>query len=139
LTDAPARWALNAEAIRVGDDLKDQMETSQGVGGPAVSNGSAWAALLAASMGGLGFAIATDISECSARAAKALLWYRPAGSLSGVAGAAIVTWIVTWGALYLLWRKRRLASQGLLLGVTITIGLLALVATFPPLYGLFGG
>ena len=104
-----------------------------------VPNGSAWAALLAGSIGGLAFGVATDLSECSARAAKALLWYGPAGSLSGVAGVAIFIWVAVWGILHARWRKTRVAKPGILMGLTLTIAVLALVATFPPFYGLFGG
>jgi hypothetical protein len=125
--------------VTAGDDLNDQMKTSQGLAESVVPNGAAWAALLAASIGALGFGIVTDISECSAGASKALLWYRPAGSLSGVAGVAILIWVVLWGVLHALWRTRRIKKPGILMAITLAIAGAAIVTTFPPFYELLGG
>ena len=85
------------------------------------------------------FGIATDLSECSPRAAKLLLWYRPAGSLSGVAGVAILIWVVVWAALFVLWRGKRIANGRILMAIILAVGGAAIVATFPPFYELLGG
>jgi hypothetical protein len=114
----------------------DQFQTLQP---RPIPNGSAWAALVSAGIGALGFGILTDLSECSARAAKLLLWYRPAGSLSGVAAGAILFWIAAWAVLQMMWKNRRLEHQRTLLAVIIALSLAALVTTFPPFYELLGG
>jgi H+/Cl- antiporter ClcA len=102
-------------------------------------NGPAWAALLAAALGGLAFGVLTDISEVSKSAAAHLLWYPPAGALSGVALAAVAIWLVKWAVLHVLWKNKHIKNQQPLL---IAIGLLilaAIITTFPPFYELLGG
>jgi hypothetical protein len=102
-------------------------------------NGAAWAAMLAAAIGGAGFGVLTDMSECSARVSKLLQWYRPAGALSGVAICAMGTWIVVWSALHIRWQGKRLANERRMMFVTLMLALAAIVTTFPPFYELFGG
>jgi hypothetical protein len=102
-------------------------------------NGSAWAALVAAGIGGAVFGVITDISEISKPAAKALAWYKPAGALSGVAICAVLVWGVAWALLHARWRSKRLARQGLLTTVTVLLSVVAIVTTFPPFYELLGG
>jgi len=103
------------------------------------SNGSAWAALLSAGIGCAGFGLLTDISECSTRASKVLLWYRPSGALSGVAILAIVIWLVVWAVLGARWKDRRLQNERTLMIATVILVLAGIVTTFPPFYELFGG
>ena len=102
-------------------------------------NGSAWAALLAAGIGGAAFGIITDLSECCPRIAKLLRWYRPAGALSGVAISAILIWIIAWAALHACWKHQRIEKQLFLMTVTCLLALSALITTFPPFYEWFGG
>jgi hypothetical protein len=101
------------------------------------TNGPAWAALLAAGVGCAAFGLLTDVSEASAGAAKFLQWYRPSGSLSGVAGAAVLVWGVTWVILRLRWGDRQLERAGLLTAVTAALVVAGIVMTFPPFYELF--
>lgn len=116
----------------------DPASSSPGASGTgALPNGPAWAALLAAGIGCVSFGVITDISESSARVSRALQWYSPAGSLSGVAMCAIVIWLIAWAALHARWRDRQLANQRTLMTATFLLILAALVTTFPPFYGLF--
>jgi hypothetical protein len=109
------------------------------IGGVGVSNGAAWATLLAAGLGGFAFGLITDLSECSARVAKLLAWYRPAGALSGVVICAIIVWLGIWAALHTRWNGKRLEAQGTLIAIISLLALAAVVTTFPPFYEMLGG
>jgi hypothetical protein len=105
----------------------------------AVPNGAAWAALLAAGLGGFAFGAITDLSECLASVGKLLIWYRPAGALSGVAISAIVIWLGVWIALHTRWNGKRIEAQGMLVAVISLLAIAAVVTTFPPFYEMLGG
>jgi hypothetical protein len=100
-------------------------------------NGPAWAAILAAGIGCASFGIVTDLAECSARVNGALEWYRPAGGLSGVAGCAIVLWLMAWALLNLRWKHRQIATSRGIMVLAIVLVLIGVLATFPPFYELF--
>lgn len=104
---------------------------------PAAANGAAWAAFVAAGIGCTAFGLFTDLSEVSARFSAMLNWYNPSGSLSGVAGCAIILWLVSWLVLDIRWKNRHLAGQGRLMWLTVLLVLLGLLTTFPPFYSLF--
>jgi hypothetical protein len=99
-------------------------------------NGSGWAAILSASVGGFAFGVVTDLSEISPRISKFLAWYRPAGGLSGVAISAIVIWLLAWAVLHSRWSGKQIEKQNGLATLTCVLVILALVATFPPFYEL---
>ena len=103
----------------------------------AMANGSAWAAMLAASIGAVAFGSLTMLSECSTRASQLLLWYRPAGSLSGVAMSATLIWAGAWAILHAFWKRRRIENQRALMTLIFVLVLFSLLATFPPFYELF--
>jgi hypothetical protein len=103
------------------------------------ANGAAWAALLAAGIGGFAFGLITDASECSATISKHLIWYQPAGALSGVAICAIIVWLISWAGLHIWWSGRRIKAQGMLIAVISFLAAAAVLTTFPPFYELFGG
>jgi hypothetical protein len=103
----------------------------------AMANGPAWAAMLAASIGTVAFGSLTMLSECCARAPHFLLWYRPAGSLSGVAMCAILIWAGAWAILQAFWKRKRIENQRALMTLIFVFVLFSLLATFPPFYELF--
>jgi hypothetical protein len=119
--------------------MNDQTGAVETSGTKITPNGPAWAALLSAGIGGLGFGILTDLSECSSRVSRTLQWYRPAGSLSGVAILAVLIWLAVWGAFHSRWKHQQIRNQRTLMAVTIALSLAALLATFPPFYELLGG
>ena len=114
--------------------MSDGPATHREIDDPA--NGPAWAAILAAAIGGFAVAVLTDLSEVSPRAAALLQWYRPAGALSGVAGGAVLVWAGTWAALHARWHGRDLRRSTLLLTATCTMVAASIVCTFPPFYQL---
>jgi len=105
----------------------------------AFANGATWAALLAAGVGGFAFGVITDLSECSAAISRHLIWYRPAGALSGVASCAVIVWIISWAVLHICWNGTRIEAQGRLVAIISFLAAAAVVTTFPPFYALFGG
>lgn len=92
---------------------------------------------MAAGIGCAAFGIFTDLSEVSARVGSMLNWYNPAGSLSGVAGCAIIVWAAGWVVLAARWKNRRLARPGRIMLLTILLVLAGLILTFPPFYSIF--
>ena len=104
----------------------------------ASPDGPAWAALVSAGIGGLGFGILTDLSEIFPDRAKHLLqFYPPAGSLTGVAVCAIVIWAAAWFGLHVRWNGKQIKHKRTLMAVTLLLVLAALVLTFPPFYDMF--
>lgn len=102
-------------------------------------NGPSWAAILSAGIGCASFGIITDCAEVNARINDALAWYRPAGGLSGVAGCAIIIWIVSWALLNGRWKHRRLVATRGIMVLSLMLVLIGVLATFPPFYELFVG
>ncbi|HEY1685482.1 MAG TPA: hypothetical protein VGG19_12020 [Tepidisphaeraceae bacterium] len=100
------------------------------------TNGSAWAAILAAAISCVAFGALVDLAEASGRVSHMLSFYNPAGDLSGKSCVAIVIWLFVWGWLHVRWRNRNITS-GKLGVVAIVLILLSLLATFPPFFNLF--
>jgi hypothetical protein len=99
-----------------------------------VSNGVALAAFLGAGIGALAMGLFVILNEAGLFAAPAL--YGPAGGVSGRTTLAVLVWLVAWGVLHVQWRGRELAS-GRVVGLTFLLIGLGLLATFPPVWGLF--
>jgi hypothetical protein len=118
--------------------MTDQTAAVENSGAEVTPNGPAWAALLSAGIGGFGFGVLTDLSECSGRVSRMLQWYRPAGSLSGVAILAVLIWLAVWAVFHSRWKHKRIRNQRALMALTLALALAALVSTFPPFYELLG-
>lgn len=102
------------------------------------ANGAGAATVLAAALGccAIGvFALAGDASE---RAARVFDVWVPSGPLSGVAGAAIAVWLVSWYVLARSWRGRNVNLAGIN-AVSALLFLAALLLTFPPFMDLLQG
>ena len=72
-------------------------------------------------------------SEAGVFAAPAL--YAPVGGLSGRSTFAVLVWLVAWGALHARWRGRDVSGTRIV-GWTLLLIAVGLVATFPPVWGL---
>jgi hypothetical protein len=101
------------------------------------TDGPAWAAMLAAAVGGFAFGLVTVVSEAAPGVSKLLVWYRPAGALSGVAGCAILVWIAAWVVLNHRWKNRNVMLPRAVLCAVVALVIGAVVMTFPPFYELF--
>ena len=99
---------------------------------PAIPNGSAAAAILASGIGTFIFAVMAFAGDKSPAIKSGLIFYKPTGPLSGVAGTAVVLWILCW--VFLEWRWAKKTVPGKVVCVTSLVLLaLGLLLTFPPI------
>jgi hypothetical protein len=103
----------------------------------ATPDGPIWAGVLAAGIGCAALGGLVDATEASKAVSKALTFYTPTGDLSGKTVVAIVIWLAAWAILHGMWRHRNIRSRGAILAVTLILIVLAIVAVFPPFFGLF--
>jgi hypothetical protein len=105
---------------------------------PAVSNGAAGAAMLAAGAGCFALGVLAVAGDGSKAVAKLLTFYRPTGPLSGVSTVAILVWLVGWIMGNRFWREKTVAIRKV---STVAFVLLAvgLLLTFPPFEDLLLG
>lgn len=107
----------------------DPVRTGQGVS----ANGAAVAAVLAAGIGAFWMGLLVIASEAGIFTAPSL--YGPSGGLSGRSTFAVIGWLVAWGILHARWRDRTVATARVLTWTLVLVGL-AVVLTFPPVWGL---
>lgn len=104
-----------------------------GVGG-GQTNGAALAAFLAAGFGAFAMGMFVIANEAGIFAAPSL--YAPAGGVSGRTTFAVVVWAIAWVALHSRWRHRHVEPQRVF-ALTLALVAIGILATFPPLWGLF--
>lgn len=105
-------------------------------GTAAQTNGAGAAAVLAAGIGSFLLAVFAIIGDKSAAAKSFFIFSRPTGPLSGVTTSAIVLWIAVWIVLHLRWRTRSV-KLARINAISITLLVLAVLLTFPPIADLF--
>ncbi len=98
-----------------------------------LKNGSAFAAILSASLGCFVIGLSTVLSSVSVQVNDFLIWWTPAGPLTGKTAVGVIVWIVSWFVFSLLWSKK---DVNLKVGLIISYILLFLgfLGTFPPFY-----
>jgi len=101
-------------------------------------NGSGAAAILAAGIGSAALGILAFAGDASDSIGKALNFYNPTGTLSGVTTLAILAWIVSWIVLNLTWRRRDVGF-GLVGGLAFLGLAVGFLLTFPPAMDLLQG
>jgi hypothetical protein len=103
-----------------------------------IPNGPGGAAILAAGIGCAAIGILSFAGDASGAIARALNFYNPTGTLSGVTTLSIIIWLVSWFALSRLWQTRTVA---MLKVNTTAFALLAVgfLLTFPPFMDLLQG
>ena len=97
------------------------------------ANGAAMAAVLGAGIGSFAMGAFVLLNEAGLFAAPAL--YGPAGGLTGRTTFATIVWLLAWGVLHARWRSREVASGAVFTWTVALVGM-AILATFPPLWGL---
>lgn len=99
-------------------------------------NGPAMAAVLSASIGAFVLGLFTTLNEASAGIHDFLQFSDPVGPLSGKAAFAVLGWLVSWGILHAMWRRKDVAFARV---VTWSFVLLALgvLGTFPSFFESF--
>jgi hypothetical protein len=100
-------------------------------------NGGAWAAVLAAGIGCAAIGLLVDLAEGSKSFSAALTLSKAVGDLSGKTTLGIVCWLIAWVLLHWRWRRREIASPGRVAVITGVLVLVAMIAVFPPFFGLF--
>jgi hypothetical protein len=98
-------------------------------------NGAALAAFLAAGIGAFAMGAFVLLAEAGIFAAPTL--YGPAGGVSGRTTFAVVTWLIAWAVVHLRWKGRHVEPAGVW-ATTLVLVAFALMATFPPVWGIFG-
>lgn len=101
-----------------------------------MKNGLAAAALLAGGIGSLILGINTILAEASEAFKNAIVFYAPAGPLSGKTTLAVLVWLVAWIVLGYLWKGRDVAFNKVVIASFVLLAL-ALLLTFPPFFYLF--
>jgi hypothetical protein len=103
-----------------------------------ITNGSGGAAILAAGIGCAALGVLSFAGDAWDGIGKALNWYNPSGTLSGVTTLAIVAWLVAWFVLDRLWREKTVAMAKVNVWsfVLLSVGFLL---TFPPFMDLLQG
>jgi hypothetical protein len=102
-------------------------------------NGGAWAAILAACIGCAAIGLMVDLAEASKSISATLTLSKAVGDLSGKTTFGIACWLAAWAVLHLLWRRRAFAAPGRIAAVALVLVAIALMAVFPPFFGLFSG
>ena len=100
---------------------------------PAVTNGAAMAAVLGAGIGSCAMGAFVLLNEAGLFAAPAL--YPPAGGVTGRTTFATIVWLIAWGVLHARWKSREVAP-GPVFTWTVVLVVVAILATFPPVWGL---
>lgn len=105
------------------------------IGGRRASfrNGAAMAAFLASGIGSFAMGLTVVLNEAGALAVPAV--YAPAGGVSGRTTLAVVVWLVAWGILHARWKARDVDASRILTA-TLTLVVLGVLGTFPPLWQL---
>ena len=113
----------------------DPSAPSMDPGAPGTAPGAAMAAVLAAGIGSFAMGFSVLANELGLVPAPAL--YEPVGGLSGRTTFAVATWLVAWAFLHRTWADRGV-DPGPVRTATIVLVVVALLATFPPLWSVLG-
>jgi uncharacterized protein YbjT (DUF2867 family) len=100
------------------------------------TNGAGAAAILAAGIGCLMVAGLAILGDKSAAMGSFFVFVKPTGPLSGVTTCAIAVWLACWALLHARWRGRTVAL-GRVGAAAITLLILGVLLTFPPIADLF--
>jgi hypothetical protein len=103
-----------------------------------IPNGPGAAAILAAGIGSAAMGIAAFAGDASQRLGKALNFYDPVGTLSGVTTVSIVVWLAAWFILSRLWATKSVAL-GRINQVAFALLLVGFLLTFPPVMDFLQG
>jgi hypothetical protein len=103
--------------------------------GHAEPNGAIAAALLAAGVGCCAFGVAVLAATASEIVKQALDVYAPVGPLGGKSLVATGAWLITWTVAHL-WLRARHVDLARWSRRSLTLIVVAFVATFPPVFEL---
>lgn len=98
------------------------------------SHGAALAAVLAAAIGAAALGLFVLLNEAGIYTAPSL--YPPAGGLSGRSTFAVVAWLVAWFILHRRWKDAGAPKSAFAAAMGLVA--FAVIATFPPVWAIFG-
>ena len=101
-------------------------------------SGPGAAAILAAGIGCAAIGVLALAGDASPTIGKALNFYNPVGTLSGVTTLGIIIWLVSWGFLGRLWFARSV-PLGKVNAAAFALLAVGLLLTFPPFMDLLQG
>ncbi len=101
-------------------------------------NGPGAAAILAAGIGSAAMGVLAFAGDASDAIGKALNFYNPTGTLSGVTTLAIIIWLIAWFVLARIWGTKTVdvVKINIVSFVLLAVGFLL---TFPPFMDLLQG
>ena len=99
-----------------------------------IPNGSGLAALLAAGIGAFAMGSFVILNETGLFTAPTL--YGPAGGVSGRTTFAVIAWLIAWAVLHHRWKARHIVPRRVFV-LSVVLTLVGILATFPPLWGIF--
>jgi heme/copper-type cytochrome/quinol oxidase subunit 1 len=103
-----------------------------------IPNGPGAAAILAAGIGCAAMGILAFAGDASDRIGKALNFYNPTGTLSGVTTLAIIIWLVAWFVLARLWGTKTVDVVRIN-RISFALLVVGFLLTFPPFMDLLQG
>jgi hypothetical protein len=103
-----------------------------------IPNGAGGAAILAAGIGCGTVGILAFAGDAWDGIGKALNFYNPTGTLSGVTDLAIIVWLVAWFVLHRLWSGRTVEIVKIN-GAAFVLLAVGFLLTFPPFMDLLQG
>jgi hypothetical protein len=109
----------------------------EGIVYPDKPEGPIAAAILAGGVGALALGIVTTLSEASTGFKNALNWNNDVGPLSGKTIVTVLVWLVAWGVLHLVYRRKPYETRRALTIALVLIGL-GVLGTFPTFFEAFG-
>ncbi len=101
-------------------------------------NGPGAAAILAAGIGCAAMGILAFAGDASDSIGKALNFYNPTGTLSGVTTLAIITWLIAWFVLARMWGTKAI-EIGKINVISFALLAVGFLLTFPPFMDLLQG
>jgi len=102
-----------------------------------LNNGLVAAALLAGGIGAFMVGLMTVLTEISSAIKTAIIFYKPAGPLSGKTTIAVIVWLVVWVILGTQWKNKDVSFDKVAIAAFIFLAM-GLLFTFPPFFLLFG-
>jgi len=99
-------------------------------------NGPAAAALLAVGAGVFAIGLMTTLAEISTGLRASLIWWNPAGPLTGKTGVGVIVWLAAWIVLHARDKNRDVQFSRSMRWAWILIAL-GFLGTFPPFFEAF--
>ena len=98
-------------------------------------NGPAAAALLAGGIGCAVLGVVTFANQVAPTTAFSqwLVWYKPVGALAGKSSLAIISFLIAWLVLGLLWRRKEMRF-GRITVISFILLAIGLLGTFPAVW-----